>query len=481
MPKYDFDIGIIGAGAAGLTVAAGASQLGARTLLVEKEKELGGDCLHFGCVPSKTLIRTANVYHLFRRSRDFGLPPLDMKPVDFRSIVQRIRSVVGTIQKHDSKERFCTLGVRVESGYSFFKDEHAIDLNGETLSARTWVIATGSSPSIPEIEGIDNMPYLTNRDLFYLDSLPESLIIIGGGPIGIEMAQAFNRLGSRVSVIQRGGQILSKEDFDMATDIMNFMTEEGVSFHLNTQIVGARDLGTEREILIRKGDSTVALRTKAVLIAVGRTANLKCLGLEEIGIGFERRRLKLDKRLRTTHPHIYAAGDVTGDYQFTHAAGYEGGVVLGNAILHIPRKVDYSFFPWCTFTDPELACIGMNEKMATAAGLEYTVYSERFMENDRSLAEGEREGKIKMLLDKKERLLGVQLLGPHAGDLLAEWVAVMNGGVRLSTLASSVHPYPTLGEINKKVVTDLFAKKLFSPRMRKALTLLFNLKGRACG
>ncbi|SPQ00234.1 hypothetical protein NBG4_20040 [Candidatus Sulfobium mesophilum] len=164
MPKYDFDIGIIGAGAAGLTVAAGASQLGARTLLVEKEKELGGDCLHFGCVPSKTLIRTANVYHLFRRSGDFGLPPLDMKPVDFRSIVQRIRSVVGTIQKHDSKERFCTLGVRVESGYSFFKDEHAIDLNGETLSARTWVIATGSSPSIPEIEGLDNMPYLTNRD-----------------------------------------------------------------------------------------------------------------------------------------------------------------------------------------------------------------------------------------------------------------------------------------------------------------------------
>ncbi|HSB31360.1 MAG TPA: FAD-dependent oxidoreductase, partial [Candidatus Sulfobium mesophilum] len=223
------------------------------------------------------------------------------------------------------------------------------------------------------------------------------------------------------------------------------------------------------------------LRAKAVLIAVGRIANLKCLGLEEIGIGFERRRLKLDKRLRTTHPHIYAAGDVTGDYQFTHAAGYEGGVVLGNAILHIPRKVDYSFFPWCTFTDPELACIGMNEKMATASGLEYTVYSERFMENDRSLAEGEREGRIKMLLDKKERLLGVQLLGPHAGDLLAEWVAVMNGGVRLSTLASSVHPYPTLGEINKKVVTDLFAKKLFSPRMRKALTLLFNLKGRACG
>ncbi len=480
MSKYDFDIGIIGAGAAGLTVAAGASQLGARTLLVEKDKELGGDCLHFGCVPSKTLIRTANVYHLLKRSGDFGLPVLDIKPVDFRDVVQRIRSVIGTIQKHDSQERFCKLGVRVEIGYSYFKNEHAISLNGKTLSAKTWVIATGSSPSIPEIEGLKNMAYLTNRDLFYLDSLPESLIVIGGGPIGIEMAQAFSRLGSRVSVIQRGAQILSKEDVDMASDIMNFMSAEGVSFHLNTTIVGARDLGTEKEILVKKEDRTVGLRAKAVLIATGRDANLKCLGLEEIGIGIERRGLKLDKRLRTTHRHIYAAGDVTGEYQFTHAAGYEGGIVLANAILHIPRRVDYSSFPWCTFTDPELACIGMNEKMAVAAGLEYSVYSERFRENDRSVAEGEREGKIKMLLDKKEKLLGIQVFGPHAGDLLAEWVAVMNGGVRLSTLASSVHPYPTLGEINRKVVTDLFAKKLFSPRMRKALTLLFNLKGRAC-
>ncbi len=480
MSKYDFDIGIIGGGAAGLTVAAGASQLGARTLLVDKEKELGGDCLHFGCVPSKTLIRTANVYHLFKRSRDFGLPSLDIRPVDFRDVAKRIRSVVGTIQKHDSKDRFCKLGVRVEIGYSFFKDEHAIILNGKTLTAKTWVIATGSSPFIPQIEGLNSVPCLTNRDLFYLDSLPESLIIIGGGPIGIEMAQAFNRLGSRVSVIQRGAQILSREDADMANDIMNFMDEEGVSFHLNATITGARDLGTEKEILVRKEDRTVGLRAKAVLIATGREANLKCLGLEEIGIGLERRGLKLDKRLRTTHPHIYAAGDVTGEYQFTHAAGYEGGIVLANAVLHIPRRVDYSSFPWCTFTDPELACIGLNEKMAAAAGLEYIVYSERFKENDRSVAEGEREGKIKMLLDKKERLLGIQLLGPHAGDLLAEWIAVMNGGVRLSTIASSVHPYPTLGEINKKVVTDLFAKKLFSPRIRKALTLLFNLKGRAC-
>jgi pyruvate/2-oxoglutarate dehydrogenase complex dihydrolipoamide dehydrogenase (E3) component len=480
MSSYDFDIGIIGGGAAGLTVAAGASRLGARTLLIEKEKELGGDCLHFGCVPSKTLIRTANVCHLIRRAKDFGLPAFEMKAVDFREVARRVKSVIDTIQKHDSKERFCKLGVRVESGYSFFKDEHAVLLSGKTFSAKTWVIATGSSPSIPAIEGLDKMPYLTNRELFSLDSLPSSLIIIGGGPIGIEMAQAFCRLGSRVSVIQRGGQILNREDPDIAADIMNFLDAEGVAFHLNTSIVEARDVGTDREIVVKKGDRTFGLRAKAVLIATGRDANLQCLGLQEIGVDFERRGLKLDKRLRTTQPHIYAAGDVTGDYQFTHAAGYEGGVVLGNAVFHIPRKADYTFFPWCTFTDPELACIGMNEKMAAAAGIEYNVYTEIFKENDRSLAEGEREGKIKMLLDKREKLLGVQILGPHAGDLLGEWVAVMNGGVRLSALASSVHPYPTLGEINKKVVTDFFAEKLFSDRVRKGLTFLFGLKGRAC-
>jgi pyruvate/2-oxoglutarate dehydrogenase complex dihydrolipoamide dehydrogenase (E3) component len=217
-----------------------------------------------------------------------------------------------------------------------------------------------------------------------------------------------------------------------------------------------------------------------VLIATGRDANLQCLGLEEIGVEFERRRLKLDKRLRTTHSHIYAAGDVTGDYQFTHAAGYEGGVVIGNAIFHIPRKADYSSFPWCTFTDPELACIGMNEKMAAAAGIEYFVHDEKFRDNDRGLAEGEIEGRIKMLLDKREKLIGVQILGPHAGDLLGEWVAVMNGRIRLSTLASSVQPYPTLAEINKKVVSNFFAKKLFTDRVRKGLTFLFDLKGRAC-
>jgi pyruvate/2-oxoglutarate dehydrogenase complex dihydrolipoamide dehydrogenase (E3) component len=481
MPTYDFDIGILGGGAAGLTVAAGAAQLGAKTLLIEKERELGGDCLHFGCVPSKTLIRTANVRHMMKNSSRFGLPDVDIPPVDFGMVRERVQSVIRTIQKHDSAERFCKLGARVEFGYAFFKDEHSVLLNGKTHSAKTWVIATGSSPSIPPIPGLSETSFLTNKEIFSMGSLPESMIVIGGGPIGIEMAQAFTRLGTSVSVIQRGGQILSREDADIAREITEILTREGVVFHLNSSIVRARDLGRQKEIVIRKGEETVSLTAKIVLIATGRQANLNSLGLEEIGVQFDRRGLKVDKRLRTNHTHIYAAGDVTGEYQFTHAAGYEGGIVLNNAIFHIPRRADYTFFPWCTYTDPELAAIGMNEKAALAAGIEYRVYTEEFGGNDRSLAEGERRGKIKMLLDAKEKLLGIQILGPHAGELIAEWVAVMNAGMRLSSLASSVHPYPTLAEINKKVVGDFFAKKIFSERVKKGLTFLFNLKGRACG
>jgi len=401
-------------------------------------------------------------------------------PVDYQGVVTRIKSVIGTIQKHDSAERFCRLGTRVEFGRPEFDDEHTVRLNGNSYSARTWVIATGSSPDIPRIEGLDKTPYITNREIFYLDKLPASMITLGGGPIAIEMAQAFSRLGTRVTVIQRGDQILAKEDKDMADQVMSVLSAEEVVFHLNAEVLSARDLGSEREVVIRKGSDTLNLRAEMILVAAGRIANLDGLGIERIGVQFDRRGLRLDERLRTNIKHIFGAGDVTGSYLFTHAAGYEGGIVVSNAIFRLPRKVNYTFFPWCTYTDPELASIGMNESMARMAGIKYAVWSEAFRENDRSLAEGEEVGKIKMILDEKERPLGVQILGPKAGDLLAEWVAVLNGGVRLATLASAVHPYPTLGEINKRVAGNFFAGKIFSDTVRKGLKFFFSLRGRAC-
>jgi pyruvate/2-oxoglutarate dehydrogenase complex dihydrolipoamide dehydrogenase (E3) component len=481
MANYDYDIGILGGGAAGLTIASGAARFGARTLLIEKEKSLGGDCLHFGCVPSKTLIRTANVYHLMKNAEKYGLPRVDLKPVDYGEVSKRIRSVIGVIQEHDSKERFCKLGARVELGNAKFVDEHSVRLNGEIFSAKKWVIATGSSPSVPPIEGIDKTPYITNKELFSLKTLPKSMIAIGGGPISIEMAQAFNRLGTKVTVVELANQILVAEDKDLADYLMNILISEGITFHLASQPLGTRDLGNEKEITIKNaGGKTIRMSAETILVAVGRKANLQDLGLDAISMELDKKGLKTDDRLRTNHKHIFAAGDVTGSYQFTHAAGYEGGIVLSNAILHLPRKVDYTYLPWCTYTDPELASIGMNEKRAGAAGIHYSVWTEEFKANDRSLAEGEEAGKIKLLLNEHEKPIGIQILGPHAGELISEWVSILNGNVKLSAIASAAYPYPTLGEINKKVVGNFFSGKIFSEKVKKALKFFFNLKGRAC-
>jgi pyruvate/2-oxoglutarate dehydrogenase complex dihydrolipoamide dehydrogenase (E3) component len=481
MADYDYDIGIIGGGAAGLTVASGSAQLGAKTVLFEKEKELGGDCLHFGCVPSKTLIKSARVYHLMRNSENFGLPRIDLPPPDFRNISARIRSVIGTIQKHDSEERFCSLGARILFGEPAFADEHTVRLEGKTYTAKNWVIASGSSPASPPIKGLDKTPHITNKEIFYLGHLPESMIVLGAGPIGCEMSQAFNRLGARVEVVDIAPQILSKEDPDMAGAVQKVMEDEGVRFHLEAKIAETFDRGTRKEVNITTRDGkAITLSAEMLLVALGRAPNIGQLGLDEIGVTYDRRGITVDNRLRTSQKHIYAAGDCNGGFQFTHAAGYEGGIVVSNAIFRLPRKADYTYLPWCTYTDPALASIGMNESTAQKAGIDYTVYTEAFADNDRSLAEGETVGKLKMILNEKEKPIGVQILGPHAGDLLAEWVAVLNGSVKLSTLAAAVHPYPTIGEINKKVAGTYFSPKIFSEKVQKGLKFFFHLKGRAC-
>ena len=482
MAKYDFDLGVLGGGSAGLTITAGAAQLGAKTLLVEKAPALGGDCLHYGCVPSKTLIRTARAYHDIKHAPKFGLPQVDVAPVDFKQVSNRIRAVIDIIQKHDSVERFCSLGARVEFGQAEFIDEHSIRLHGKKYSAKNWAITTGSSPASPPFEGLDTVQYLTNKDIFYLDKLPASMIILGGGPIAVEMAQAFNRLGTTVHVIQRSSQILSKEDKDLADIVMTRLSEEGVNFSLNSAIVRINKENGIKSVTFKneKGEIDI-LSADALLVAMGRAPNVKELGLENIGLTYSNKGIDVDNRLRTNHKHIYAAGDITGKYQFTHAAGYEGGIVITNAIFHLPRKTDYTFLPWCTYTSPELASIGLNEKAATAAGIKYSVWLEEFRNNDRSLAEGEETGMIKMLLDEKEKPIGVQILGPSGGDLLGEWTAILNGKVKLSTLAGAVHPYPTLAEINKRVAGSYLSEKIFSDKVKKGLKFFFNFKGRACG
>ncbi|CCO24864.1 dihydrolipoyl dehydrogenase family protein [Maridesulfovibrio hydrothermalis] len=477
MSKYDYDLGVIGGGAAGLTVSSGASQLGVKVLLVEKEDRLGGDCLHYGCVPSKTLIRTARVRHLMQRAQDFGLPAVDLSPVDYSQVAKRIAEVIAAIQVHDSVERFNSLGVDVQFGDCSFSDKHTIILNGKKISARAWVIATGSSPFAPPVKGLDEVSYLTNMDVFSLESLPSSMIVLGGGPIAVEMAQAFQRLGCAVTVIQRSNQILSKEDADMARVVMEGMEDNGVKFILSSKIEEVRNAEGGVEVDLEVSGERQTVCGSRLLVAMGRKSNIEGLGLDNIGVTLNRGSIEVDARMRTSVADIYAAGDVIGKYRFTHAAGYEGGIVVSNAVFRFPRKADYTWLPWCTYTDPELAGVGMNEKAATAEGIEYSTVVEEFSTSDRALAEGEIRGRIKLLLNKKGKPLGCQIVAVHAGELLSEWVAAVNGKVGLATLAGAIHPYPTLSEMNKKVAGKLIGEKIFSDKVRKILRLLFSYRG----
>lgn len=479
MSRYDYDIGIIGGGAAGLTIASGAAQLGAKTVLIEDQPALGGDCLHYGCVPSKTLIKSASVYHQLKRLRDFGLPPVDLPQVDFASVTERIRGVISTIQQHDSVERFSGLGVEVKFARARFVDDHVVACEVENISANKWVIATGSSASLPPIPGLSEIEVLTNRELFTLDYLPESLIVIGAGPIGMEMAQAFNRLGSRVTVLQRSSQILSREDADLADELQKSLEREGVIFHLGCAMLAAAQRNGQKTLNIRCADGEQLTVTGSdILVAAGRTANVAGLELERAGVNYTASGIEVDNRLRTSTRHIFAAGDVIGKHQFTHAAGYEGGIVVANAVIGVPRSVNYRWMPRCTYCSPELGVIGRTEKQAAEENLSYDLYEESFRDNDRAQAEGEISGKIKLLLDKKGRPLGVQILGQHGGELLAEWVATLNGRVKLSRLAGGIHPYPTLSEINKRVVGSIFSGKIFSNRVRKVLRLIYGYRGK---
>lgn len=483
MPKYDYDLGIIGGGAAGLTAAAGGAQFGARTILIEKTARLGGDCLHFGCVPSKTLIRTAEVRALMGRSSAFGLPEAALPPVDLGAVMDRVKEVIDRIQLHDSPERFCSLGAEIRFGEPEFQDDHVVELNGKRISAGSWIIATGSSPVVPPVDGISDIPCWTNETVFAQRRLPSRLVVLGGGPIGLEIAQAFGRLGSRVNVVEFMDQILGPEDSDLADILKGRLESEGVRIHTGAKALRAELHGAAVRLTVAgqggKAPPSV-LEADALLVATGRRPNLEGLGLDAAGVTFTPRGIPTDLRMRTNIRHIYGCGDVNGQLPFTHVAGYEAGVALTNALLHLPRKADYDRIGWCTYTDPEVASIGLNEKRAKKAGVDYRVVEEKFDQNDRALAEGETEGKIKLLLSPRGKFLGCQIIGHHAGELIHEWVTMVNGGVRLSNLAGAVHLYPTLSEISKRAAGRPFSEKLFGERARGILKFLFHFKGRAC-
>jgi pyruvate/2-oxoglutarate dehydrogenase complex dihydrolipoamide dehydrogenase (E3) component len=476
LAQTEFDICVIGGGAGGLVVAAGGSGIGAKVALVEKHSELGGDCLHYGCVPSKTLLHSAKVAHTMRDAKRFGVEPVTPQ-VSIPAVMQRVNSVIQSILPNDSPERFRGLGVDVIFGEGKFIDAHTFAVNGRNITAKNFVIATGSRPGVPPIPGLADLPYLTNETVFKLNEPVPSLIVIGAGPIGIEMAQAFCRLGSKVSVVDLVPQILPKEDLDASDVVRKQLEREGIAFYLGVTPQKAEGgKGDIRLSLKNKDGSETLLQATHILVAAGRRMNSENLGLEAAGIASEKGKIISNDRLQTSQKHIYLCGDIVGSYQFTHMAEHHAGIVLRNIASPLPARVENRVIPWATFTEPELARVGYSETEAKAANIEYQTYQFPFDDMDRARAEGETEGFAKILVDKKGVVIGATIVGPHAGELIHEYVLAITQKMKATDLCNIIHVYPTLSQINRRVA-DQKRKASFTPTAKKWLMRIAGFRG----
>jgi pyruvate/2-oxoglutarate dehydrogenase complex dihydrolipoamide dehydrogenase (E3) component len=480
MGQYTHDVIIVGGGAGGLTAAVGCAQLGMKTALIDKER-LGGDCLYYGCVPSKTLLKSASVYAQMRDGERFGVPNGDPGPVEMALLNARIADVIAEIEKHDSPERFGSLGAEVLFGHAELTGPHELQLNGEQrLSAKHIILATGSSPRVIPFPGLEETGYITNLDAFSLSALPARIATIGAGPIGIELSQAFRRLGAAVTVLDIAPQVLPREDADMAKVVSDRLAAEGVQTRLGATITRVERRGNAKVIVLTAADgSTEELEVDEILMAVGRQGNTAGLGLEAAGVAVEKSFVVVDNKLRTSRKHILGVGDVNGRYLFTHVAGAEGSLAVRRVALHAGGSMSYTNVPWVTYTDPELASVGYNETRAADAGIDYKTIVQPFGATDRAQAEGETAGRMKILLDKKDRVIGTQIVGYHAGELLTPSLFAVGKQWKVSALMGPVFPYPTLSELHKKAVSGLMAPRLFNDSVRGILRFLFRYRGTA--
>jgi len=471
---------VIGAGTAGLVTAAGTAGLGGRVALIERNL-MGGDCLNFGCVPSKALISSARLIQQIRESETWGLERQEPKFV-FEKVFERMRTRRARIAPNDSQERFESLGVDVFRGEARFVSPYEVEVNGQKLRAKHFVIATGSRAVIPKIEGIDSVPYFTNETIFdELKGKPQSMIVLGGGPIGCELAQTFCRLGTQVTIIQRGAQLLPREDRDVAEFLERRLIKEGIRIFkdANARAVAATDTGKiALELLDRQSDRLVesTFFADAVIVAAGRTPNLRSLGLKSVGIDVTDRGVRVNDYLQTSQRHIYAVGDVIGPFLFTHMADAQGRVVVRNIVVpfqFLRQKMDYSVVPWCTYVDPEVAHVGLGEKEAKRQNIDYDLFIVRLEDVDRAVVESEEAGFAKILTQKgSDKILGATIVAPYAGDLLHEFVLAMKARIGLATIASTIHAYPTLAELARKA-GDKYKKTRLTPRAKKIFKWLY--------
>lgn len=453
-PKpFDRNLVVIGAGSAGLVSAYIAAAVKAKVSLVEKHK-MGGDCLNTGCVPSKALIRSAKFLAHIRRAQEFGFHSAQAE-FDFGQIMERVQRVVRQVEPHDSVERYTALGVDCIHGEARITSPYTVEVNGRRLSTRSIIIATGGRPFVPSIAGLDNIDFLTSDNVWALRQLPKRLVVLGGGPIGCELAQSFARFGSEVIQVEMGDRIMPREDDEFSARVADGLRADGVDIRTGHTARRVRVDQGRRVLVCEHRGQEQEIEFDQILVAVGRAAHTRGLGLETLGIPVTSRgTVEVNEYLQTRFPNIYACGDVAGPYQFTHTASHQAWYATVNALFgHIKKfKADYSVIPWATFTDPEVARVGLNEQEAQAQGIAYEVTRYGIDDLDRAIADGEAHGEIKVLtVPGKDKILGVTIAGEHAGDLLAEFVTAMRYGLGLNKILGTIHIYPTLAEANKYV------------------------------
>lgn len=469
--RIEADLCVIGAGSAGLSAAAGSAQMGGRVVLVESGL-MGGDCLNYGCVPSKSLLAAAHAARAQRSGEAFGVTARE-PDVDFSRVMAHVRSVIRAIEPHDSEERFTGLGVRVIRSRGRFTGERTLQAGGTEIRARRFLIATGSSPMVPPIPGLEHTPYLTNETVFGLETLPEHLLIIGGGPIGMELAQAFRRLGSAVTVLEME-RCLAADDPGLADIVIRQLQDEGVTLLEKTRAVSVGG-GDGVRVKVDQNGTKNTVTGSHLLVAAGRRPNVADLDLEAAGVEYDRRGVTVDAGMRTSNRRIYAAGDVAGRGQFTHLAGYQAGIVVRRAMLRMPAKADYSALPWCTYTEPELAQAGLTEAAARRQDLEVRTSEADLAENDRGRAEGLRAGRVKLVVDRKARVIGAGIAGPHAGELIQPWILAIQRRLKLKHMAGLILPYPTLGESGKRAAGGFYAPIIYGDAMKRFVRTLQRL------